>query len=149
MLVMNPTLPPLLVVRRCPKRWSELEGDVKRRFCGECQLHVHNLSAMDAAERANFVAERGAHACISYELRADGSMVTPPRWGWLASIRGVAAAVLAGALPFFFGACADRRTTGVPVFHDKESDQLLGEAPTLTGRVAAPATLGTPAAPER
>jgi hypothetical protein len=139
---MKPVLPPLQVVRPCPKRWSELEGDAKRRFCSECQLHVHNLSAMDKRERAEFIAGRGAHACISYALRADGSMVTPPRWAWLAATRGVAAALLAGALPFIFGGCAERRTTGAPVFNDKESGRLTGEAPTLTVGGVAPAPPG-------
>jgi hypothetical protein len=110
---------------------------------------VHNLSVMDEGERAEFVAGRGAHACISYELRADGSMVTPSRWGWLVAARGAAAAVLAGALPLFFAACADRRTTGAPVFHGKESGQLLGEAPTLPVRAPAPPLLGKPAPLDR
>jgi hypothetical protein len=105
---------------------------------------------MDERERAEFVAGRGAHACISYELRADGSMVTPPRWGWLAPLRGVAAALLASALPFFFGGCAERRTTtGAPSLNDKGSGQPLGEAPTLTGRVPTPKLLGKPAPPQR
>jgi len=139
---MKPVPPPLQVVSPCPKRWSELEGDAKRRFCSECELHVHNLSAMDERARAAFVAGRGDHACISYELRADGSMVTPPRWGWLAALRGGAAALLASALPFFFAGCAERRTMGALPFNDKESGQLLGEAPTLTAAGVAPAPPG-------
>lgn len=33
----------------CPKRWTELEGDGPRRFCGECRLHVTHLSLLTRA----------------------------------------------------------------------------------------------------
>lgn len=153
-LVMKSAPPPLQVVSPCPKRWSELQGDAKRRFCSECQLHVHNLSAMDEGERAQFVAGRGTHACISYELRADGSMVTPSRWGWLAGparhARGVAAALLASAVPFLFAACAAERRYVGGILPGKESgpSEDGGKFGPLTGRIGTPMTMGSPPAPE-
>ena len=48
----------LTVASPCPEDWSRMEGDEKRRYCGRCQLHVYNLSAMTTAEAAELV-EKG------------------------------------------------------------------------------------------
>ncbi|MEP6672211.1 MAG: hypothetical protein ABJF10_23815 [Chthoniobacter sp.] len=105
--------PPLQVGTPCPKHWAELDGDDPRRFCGHCQLHVYNLSAMSARERERFVAESTSGACIAYELRPDGSMVTPSRWAWLFRpvyrFQFAALAFLAALLPVLFSGCATRR----------------------------------------
>lgn len=92
-----------------------MSGDAKRRFCEHCQFHVHNLSAMSAGELTQFVAAPGEHACITYEIRPNGSMVTPSRWDWVLRPLRAVAAILAGMLPFAFSSCATRRTAGVPV----------------------------------
>lgn len=115
---MKPSHPPLQIGNPCPKRWEDLKGNASRRFCEDCQLHVHNLSAMSNGERARFVAESQSqgHACIAYELRSDGSMVTPPHWIWLRQplqrVRWLGSTLLAVLLPFLFSACATRRTLG-------------------------------------
>lgn len=113
---MKPQPPPLKVGKPCPKLWSELTGDSKCRFCSECQLHVHNLSEMQEGERERFVAESGGQACIAYELNADGSMVTPPRWPWLARMvrpfKWAGLTALSAVLPFWFSGCATRRGPG-------------------------------------
>jgi len=49
----------------CPKKWDSLEGTGFKRFCGDCQLHVHNLSEMPARERSDFLKAAG-HKCIAY-----------------------------------------------------------------------------------
>ncbi len=121
---MKPAPPPLRIENPCPKSWDGMTGDDKRRFCEHCQLHVHNLSAMSAPERAQFVADTTAkgHACITYELRPDGTMVTPTRWSWALRPLRALAALFAALLPFAFSACATRRTTGVPPPLDKGAD---------------------------
>src|SRR5881394_4255743 len=48
--------PPLRIGTTCPKRWDDMSGDAKQRFCDHCQLHVHNLSAMSTGEREQFIA---------------------------------------------------------------------------------------------
>ncbi len=40
-----------LISKPCPADWDAMTGDAKRRFCEHCRLHVHNLTAMDEAER--------------------------------------------------------------------------------------------------
>jgi hypothetical protein len=111
---MKSKAPPLEVQTPCPKRWEELQGGNQRRFCQECQLHVHNLSAMSSRERERFVAQAGSgRQCIAYELRPDGSMVTPSPWSSLLRpfqrVQWVALAFLAAILPFAFSSCATRR----------------------------------------
>lgn len=144
---MKPVPPPLRIESPCPKNWDGMTGDDKRRFCENCQLHVHNLSAMSGEERAQFVEDTRAkgHACITYELRADGTMVTPSRWSWVLRPVRAFAAMLAALLPFAFSACALLRTTGKLVPRDGKSvapanggavqlpgkARVTGEAPTL------------------
>ena len=122
-----------------------MEGDAKRRFCEHCQLHVHNLSAMKPAERTQFVAETRDRACITYELRADGTMVTRSRWNWVLRPLRAFAALLAAMLPFAFASCAPtcstRRLAGSPMppsdVHANPSQQKLGKMAIL-GEVAPP-----------
>lgn len=98
-----------------------MSGDAKRRFCEHCQLHVHNLSAMSPGERTQFVAESGGRACITYEIRPDGTMITASRWSWVLRPLRALAALLAAMLPFSFSSCAtssscsSRRLAGTPM----------------------------------
>jgi len=124
---------PFRIAKPCPKKWDDMSGDAKRRFCEHCQLHVHNLSAMSGREREELVAKSEGRLCIAYELRGDGSMVTPSRWSWLflplRRIQQAAAALLAACLPMVFSACATREVLGDAAPSTKER-KLLGEAPT-------------------
>ena len=107
--------PPLEIGTPCPRKWGDMTGDAKRRFCEHCQLHVHNLSAMPSGERMQFVAETRGRACITYELRPDGTMVTASRWDWMLRPLRAVGALLAAILPFAFSSCGTRRTVGVPM----------------------------------
>ena len=71
--------PPILIGTPCPRRWTDMAGDGKTRFCEHCALPVHNLSAMSRRERKSFVDRGGKGQCIAYRLRPDGSLVTPAR----------------------------------------------------------------------
>jgi len=92
----------------CPKRWDELDGDERKRFCSQCTLHVHNLSAMRREEAEAFLEDRareGERVCVTYRQRGDGTVVTAPpvqglqvrRWSRLL---GAAASLLFGLFPF-------------------------------------------------
>lgn len=130
---------PVPIVQPCPKSWEGMSGDDKRRFCGECRLHVHNLSAMTRGEREKFVTDARGRTCISYELKPDGAMVTASRWSRLPFYRAVlsAAAALAAVFPMLFSSCSSsRRMMGTPVAPPPTSGdnrRLLGEAPPNTG----------------
>jgi len=114
----KPEPPPLRIGTPCPRQWEEMSGDAKQRYCGECQLHVHNLSAMSRGERERFVsgAKGQERVCVTYDLRPDGSMITHSFWrglfGPVQRLQFAAVAVLAGLVPFLFSGCATRRTTG-------------------------------------
>jgi hypothetical protein len=121
-----------------------MHGDGQRRFCEHCQLHVHNLSAMSRRERDRFVSESAGQACIAYQLRPDGSMVTLSLWrGMLRPFQRVqlsAFAVLAALLPFLFSACASRRTLGrmVPPAQTHSQDASVENTSSVTLGVPVP-----------
>lgn len=103
--------------------WDNMQGDSKRRFCEQCQLHVHNLSAMSRRERDRFVKESGGKACISYRLDGKGNLIAPSFWRSATlpfrQPKVAAMAVLSTVMPFLFSACAQTEclepTTGVPL----------------------------------
>lgn len=64
------------VASPCSVDWDTMEGDEKVRFCSQCQLHVFNLSAMDAEEAGARVAEHTEDLCVRFYRRADGTMLT-------------------------------------------------------------------------
>jgi hypothetical protein len=49
------------------------------RFCGRCQQHVHDLSALTERELERLLAAHvGQRICIAYRTTADGSIVVRP-----------------------------------------------------------------------
>ena len=91
----------------CPKRWSELDGDNERRFCSECQLHVHNLSAMSTRERSDFLRSSG-RKCGAYPKAPETQTVRPHSRRPLALVRifRPAMAGLAFLVALFASGCA-------------------------------------------
>lgn len=83
-----------------------MEGTDRRRFCEACQLHVHNVSAMSLAEREEFKRQLTGPACVTYEVRSDGTMAAPPRFPTLQKWLRAAAAAVAAVVPFFTIGCA-------------------------------------------
>lgn len=67
----------LLIAEPCPADWSRMSGDEKRRFCGQCQLHVYNLSAMTDKEAAELLTgAEGERLCVKFYRRYDGTVMT-------------------------------------------------------------------------
>lgn len=91
----------------CPKKWDELDGDAKRRFCSECQLHVHNLSEMSARERSDFLQAPG-HKCGAYRLTPQTHTISLRWWRILDLLRIFRPALtgLAFLIALFTGGCA-------------------------------------------
>lgn len=145
---MNASPPPLKIGTPCPKQWSEMHGNAKRRFCEQCQLHVHNLSEMSDRERTEFVIETKGSACIAYELRSDGTMITPTMWRKFSKPLNRFKLLLMGLLsflfPFLFSSCQSRPTaiaagTPAPQPSPNEQPMLLGEAPNTPDASRVPA----------
>jgi hypothetical protein len=77
-------LAPVHIASPCPARWSDMQGDEKRRFCGDCRLHVHKLSELRTADvRALLDAAKRERVCVRLYERLDGTILTkdcPSAW---------------------------------------------------------------------
>ena len=65
----------LRVHEPCSQPWGSMAGDDRRRFCGRCSLHVHDLSAMREEAVMKLIAGPDPHLCIRYSVRDDGTAV--------------------------------------------------------------------------
>jgi hypothetical protein len=63
------------VASPCPADWNAMVGDDTKRFCGSCQKHVFNLSAMTEVQAAHFV-QTEKTACVRFYQRKDGTILT-------------------------------------------------------------------------
>ena len=57
-----------------------MHGDGKRRFCDQCQLYVHNFSAMTPGERETLLADRTTRKCVGYVSGQQGLRVHTSTW---------------------------------------------------------------------
>lgn len=64
------------VASPCRAAWDRMEGDERVRFCGECHLHVYNLSEMTAAEAEVLIREKEGRLCVRYYQRRDGTVLS-------------------------------------------------------------------------
>lgn len=61
----------------CPMKWSDMKGDDRKRFCGQCKLRVHNTLAMTTEEVAALLEEaKTERRCATLYRRSDGTLVT-------------------------------------------------------------------------
>lgn len=59
----------------CSKKWTELEGDGRARFCSKCQTHVHAIADYSPDEWNRLWQESGGHVCGFL----CGESMAPPR----------------------------------------------------------------------
>jgi hypothetical protein len=64
------------VASPCTKRWDDMVGDDRRRFCDGCRLNVYNLSAMSRDEAADLVLKSEGRLCGYFWRRPDGTILT-------------------------------------------------------------------------
>src|SRR3982751_6768251 len=100
------------VAAPCPADWEKMVGDERVRFCGQCSLHVYNLSGMTKREAEGLVANAEGRLCVRYYARADGSILTRNCPVGMRALKRrvsmIATALFSGALSFL---------TGVGVYH--------------------------------
>jgi hypothetical protein len=101
----------------CPLRWDKLVGGDTERFCGSCQKHVTNLSAMTRHEARSFLRTARGPICVRVEVDDAGRSVHRPSL----SIPAMSLSLLAGAP---MQTCGD------------DAPALLGAPPPLMGEVA-------------
>src|ERR1043165_2961495 len=141
---------------QCPVKWESMAGDESKRFCDNCQKHVHNISLMTADERARLLAKKtdGAeHLCVTYLKRPDGEMVTPENTPPSKILRfGIAAGLSASALTL--AACSGPTNppsdTTSPQTWERTGGTPAPASERLTGDIApahpAPTQVTTPSA---
>ncbi len=100
----------------CTARWDEMTGDERTRLCSQCNLCVHNLSAMTHSEAEALVAGAGqaSGVCVRLYRRADGTVITQDCPVGFARARAAArkmAARIAAALAFALAGGAAAATT--------------------------------------
>ncbi len=71
-----PMLEAIRIASPCDARWDDMKGDDKSRFCGKCEKHVYNLSAMSREEAALLVLDREGELCVRLYKRKDGTVIT-------------------------------------------------------------------------
>ena len=131
----SPTRIPLDVIevdKPCPVSWDSMRGDERVRFCGECSLHVYNLSAMSRSQAEALVnaRETGERMCVRFYRRADGTVITQDCGGGVrAAARRAArwAAAAAGAV-----LCAALSPIGLKAFFDRDGNRPTVNAPATT-----------------
>lgn len=99
-----PVLAQIRVASPCRASWTEMTGDDRSRFCGECKTQVFNLSEMTREQGERLVIERNGDLCARYYQRADGTILTADcaigahgrRRNRVAAAAGIAMALIGG-----------------------------------------------------
>ena len=60
----------------CQADWEEMYGDNRKRFCGDCQLNVYNLSGMTREQAESLIQNAEGRLCVRYFQRPDGTVLT-------------------------------------------------------------------------
>jgi hypothetical protein len=109
------------VAAPCPADWDKMVGDERMRYCGQCSLHVYNLSGMTKREAEGLVANAEGRLCVRYYRRADGSILTRNCPVGLRAVKQrvsrIAGAALSAVLGFFAGVGLNFGVRPVPMRH--------------------------------
>ncbi|MGC4071849.1 MAG: hypothetical protein QM760_04915 [Nibricoccus sp.] len=76
----------LRIDKPCSQNWESMAGDDRRRFCAQCQHHVHNLSQLTEREIQKILNTDG-RVCGMLVRDPFGRLITKPERGWRASLR--------------------------------------------------------------
>lgn len=90
----------------CSADWDAMQGNERKRFCGECKLNVYNLSGMTSYDAENLLRLSEGKVCVRYFQRADGSVLTadcPVGWARVKRSVSVAAAAVFSMLVALLG----------------------------------------------
>ncbi|HPF14362.1 MAG: hypothetical protein H6830_06135 [Planctomycetes bacterium] len=104
---MEPSKPAQLRIQTpCPKAWNQMQGDGAKRFCDQCQLHVHNSEALTRSEAEALVRSSEERVCMRLVIDATGQPkfraepeAQPPGRLRAAGLAFAAAGVLAACQP--------------------------------------------------
>ncbi|MCC7307877.1 MAG: hypothetical protein IT173_09940 [Acidobacteria bacterium] len=128
----------------CSANWNEMQGNERRRFCGECKLNVYNLSGMTRYDAENLLRVSEGKLCVRYFQRSDGTVLTadcPVGWAKVKQRLSVCAAAAFSLLLAVLGALAAIPLLGRDVISVRRVVLPLvprTERPVLMGNIAAP-----------
>lgn len=61
----------------CSADWNKMSGDERKRYCGQCRLHVYNISDMNLQEAEALIqGDSGNRLCVQLYRRPDGTVLT-------------------------------------------------------------------------
>lgn len=66
----------ITVASPCSADWNQMQGDDRSRYCGQCRLHVHDLSAMTTDEALALLRSASDRVCARFHRRSDGRVLT-------------------------------------------------------------------------
>lgn len=139
------------VIHSCPRLWEEMQGNDQRRFCGHCQLHVHNLSAM-APRQIQDLAQTPGPRCVAYFEEKNRGIRTLKGRGFIrrtcSSTVRLAASLIALIFPLSFAGCSPKAGSSTPP-RTAEAFFHQGRPPSsgmIMGKIA-PVTPSTPGSP--
>ncbi|MEO5929315.1 MAG: hypothetical protein ABIR47_05240, partial [Candidatus Kapaibacterium sp.] len=108
------------IATSCTASWEEMAGNDRTRHCSQCDLNVHNISAMTSREAKTLISSAEGRICVRLFRRADGTVITQDcpvgrrasRKRFVRSMPYIAAAVVAltGATTWY--STAGRHTNG-------------------------------------
>jgi hypothetical protein len=64
------------VAAPCSADWERMVGDERARYCGQCNLHVYNLSDMTKRQAETLITNTEGRLCVRFFRRADGTILT-------------------------------------------------------------------------
>ena len=135
--------PPFKIATPCPASWEGMSGDDRKRFCAQCQLQVHNLSAMERPEAEQVLEKSAGRLCVSYHCDEQKRPL------FRADLQALAATAASAAL--LLSACTPpaKRTTGAPMPLPSTSQPATATPPPLQAPPPPQQMLGKVACPPR
>lgn len=138
----------LKVASPCSADWDRMAGDDRKRFCGDCKLHVYNLSGMTKYDAENLLRLSEGRLCVRYFQRADGTVLTqecPVGWAKVRRRLSLAATAAFGMLlsiAGIFGVTSSFGRKNIVMGDIKPyttpTPQPTPDAPPLMGAIAIP-----------
>jgi len=140
----------LKVASPCPSDWDTMLGDERKRFCGDCNLHVYNLSGTTRYDAENLLRLSEGRLCVRYYQRPDGTVLTqdcPVGWAKVKQRISLFASAAAGILISLFGGLlvlatfgkATRVVSKIPIPFVNPTPE-----PAVLGMIAMPSPSPTP-----
>lgn len=118
-----PVLDNLRIATPCPADWSQMTGDDRVRFCGQCEKHVYDLSGLTRSEAEELIHQHAGKLCARFYQRPDGTILLADCQVGQKRVRKRRRIAAAAAL--LLGASAGLAGLGPRLGYDEEDDEQL------------------------